>query len=163
MIADRSGDDRDREETPVHSTRRTIAGVIAGWLVPGLGHVMVGRVKRGLFFAALIFGCFGLGLAHDGKVSLRDGEQPFLSTLQLVANAGIGVADPIVRVSVYGAPIYFLPGNRTHPAHEERVEIMRTRARSDVSIYGSAYLWTAGLMNLLLLFDVWDIGRGRRL
>ncbi len=42
-----------------------------------------------------------------------------------------------------------------------RVEIFRERARSGVSIYGTAYLWTAGLMNLLLLFDVWDIGRKR--
>ena len=27
--------------------------------------------------------------------------------------------------------------------------------------YGTAFLLTAGLMNLLLLFDLWDIGRGR--
>jgi len=44
---------------------------------------------------------------------------------------------------------------------EDPRETFRRRARSAVSIYGTAYLWTAGLMNLLLLFDVWDIGRGR--
>ncbi len=27
---------------------------------------------------------------------------------------------------------------------------------------GTAYLWTAGLMNLLLLFDIWDIGRRKK-
>ena len=40
--------------------------------------------------------------------------------------------------------------------------VFRERARSGVSIYGTAYLWTAGLMNLLLLFDVWDIGTRRK-
>jgi hypothetical protein len=29
-------------------------------------------------------------------------------------------------------------------------------------MYGTAYVWTAGLMNLLLLFDVWDVGRGKK-
>ena len=37
-----------------------------------------------------------------------------------------------------------------------------TRQRSATSIYGTAYLWTAGLMNLLLLLDIWDIAVGRK-
>jgi hypothetical protein len=30
------------------------------------------------------------------------------------------------------------------------------------SAYGTAYLWTAGLMNLLLMLDAFDIGTGRK-
>ena len=34
--------------------------------------------------------------------------------------------------------------------------------RSAVSAYGTAYLWSAGLMNLLLLMDIWDIAKRRK-
>ena len=134
--------------------------VFSGWLVPGLGHVLVGRVRRGILFAAIVLGSFALGMAHDGRVALRDGRQPFLSTLQVVANAGVGPADLLARMRVYGAPAYALPNDRSDPVYDERVRTLRDRTRSKLSIYGTAYLWTAGLMNLLLLFDIWDIGRG---
>ena len=42
------------------------------------------------------------------------------------------------------------------------VTTFRERARSGTAMYGTAYLWTAGLMNLLLLFEVFDIARGRK-
>ena len=63
--------------------------------------------------------------------------------------------------AIYGMPAYSMQGGRADP-DDRRVETFRERARSGVSIYGTAYLWTAGLMNLLLLFDVWDVGRRRR-
>ena len=55
-----------------------------------------------------------------------------------------------------------MTARRVRTDGETPTQIFRQRARSGVSIYGTAYLWTAGLMNLLLLFDVWDIGRQRR-
>jgi hypothetical protein len=142
--------------------RRALIAVFAGWAVPGLGHVVLGRFRRGLVFAAIILICFTLGLLHDGRLSLRDREQPFLSTLQVVANAGVGVPDIVARWFVYGEPVYALPRDDSYPEHEARSTILRRRARSSLSLYGTAYLWTAGLMNLLLLFDVWDLGVGRK-
>jgi hypothetical protein len=140
---------------------RIASAVALAWLVPGLGHVVLGRVGRGLCFAALILGSFGLGLAHDGRLALRDGRQPFLSTLQVVANLGVGPLDALARMSVYGELAYTVPTG-AHVRADRRQEIFRDRTDSALSIYGTAYLWTAGLMNLLLLFDVWDIGRGRK-
>jgi hypothetical protein len=142
--------------------RRVVVALAAGWAVPGLGHFVLGRFRRGLIFAAIILICFTLGLLHDGRLSLRDREQPFLSTLQVVANAGVGVPDILARWWVYGELAYDLPRDESHPDHKARREILRHRARSALSLYGTAYLWTAGLMNLLLLFDVWDLGLGRR-
>jgi len=142
---------------------RAIALAIgAAWLLPGLGHVVLGRVRRGLLFGGLLLGCYGLGLAHDGRLALRDQRQPFLTTLQVVANLGIGPLDVAARVHVYGRPQYVFPSHFRSASERERSEIFRDRARSGTSIYGTAYVWTAGLMNLLLLFDVWDIGRGKR-
>jgi len=141
---------------------RVTVALAAGFMFPGLGHVVVKRARRGLTFAALILACFGLGLVHDGRLALRDGQQPFLSTLQVVANVGVGAPDVVARWLVYGRPVYSLQGEPSLGAFDERNDILRARARSAVSLYGTAYLWTAGLMNLLLLFEVWDIGVGRR-
>ena len=75
---------------------------------------------------------------------------------QEILRAGRVPADLIARGVIYGGLEFEMPMVGEH------TEVFRERARSPVSIYGTAYLWTAGLMNLLLLFDVWDIGRGRK-
>jgi len=160
MASDAARD--DREALAGAEVRRAVIAVVAGWAVPGLGHVVLGRFRRGLIFAAIILICFSLGLLHDGRLSLRDREQPFLSTLQVVANAGVGIPDVLARWSVYDELAYALPRDAAYPEHEARSTILRHRARSSLSLYGTAYLWTAGLMNLLLLFDVWDLGLKRR-
>lgn len=139
--------------------RKTWLAIGLAWLVPGLGHVVLGCVRRGLLFALLVWGAFGLGLAHDGRLALRDTRQPLLTTLQIVANLGVGPADMIARLKIYGELAYRMPPEPQSKRPGSNAEVFRSRARSAVSIYGTAYLWTAGLMNLLLLFDVWDIGR----
>ncbi len=107
----------------------------------------------------LLWASFGFGMAHDARLSLRDDKQPLLTGLQVVANLGMGPIDPIVRLFVYGEITYSMTAGDNAV---QRVEKFRARERSPLSIYGTAYVWTAGLMNLLLLFDIWDIGRGRR-
>jgi len=142
--------------------KRVLIAVVAAWIVPGLGHVLLGRVHRGLLFSALLIGCYGLGLAHDGRLALRDQRQPLLTSMQVVANLGIGPADIVSRLAVYGEAAYKLPPDIGNRSRDRLSQIFRQRTRSALSIYGTAYLWTAGLMNLLLLFDVWDIGNGRK-
>lgn len=142
--------------------RRLALVIFLAWLVPGLGHVLLRRTGRGLLFAGLVFGSLWLGLSHQGKLALRDPAQPFLTSLQVIANIGVGPADFIARKFVYGEIALTIPKQGTHPDRIQRVAIQRARASSGLSIYGTAYLWTAGIFNLLLLFDVWDIGRGRK-
>ncbi len=132
--------------------------IVAAWIVPGLGHVLLGRARRGVAFFLLVFGSFSIGLAHDGRLALRDPGQPLLTSLQVVANLGVGPADIAARIAVYGEPRYRV-GDRVV---SRSLETLRSRSKSQRSNYGTAYVWTAGLMNLLLLFDVWDIGRGRK-
>lgn len=140
---------------------RTWLGILAAWLVPGLGHVLVGRPRQGLLFGFIIWSCFGLGLAQDGRLALRDGRQPLLTTMQVVANLGIGPADVVARLVIYGTPAYRMTGVSRDPKRPTTGTIFRERARAEFAQYGTAYLWTAGLMNLLLLFHVWDIARGK--
>jgi hypothetical protein len=151
-----------QDENGRPDNRKLAMVIFLAWLVPGLGHVMLRRTGRGLLFAGLVFVSLGLGLAHGGKLALRDPAQPFLTSLQVVANIGIGPVDFIARKKVYGEVALTLPRRGTDPDRVRRVSIQRARATSGLSIYGTAYLWTAGIFNLLLLFDVWDIGRGRK-
>jgi hypothetical protein len=153
--------ERERREAS-DNLPRTILAIAAGWTVPGLGHVVVGRVRRGVFFGLLLLGSYGLGLAHEGRLALRDERQPFLSTMQIVANLGIGPLDLVARTFVYGGPVYSLPRGIQNGVENRNSRTFRERTRSALSIYGTAYVWTAGLLNLLLLFDIWDIGKGRK-
>lgn len=152
--------ERERPEAAGRlSLGRTWLAILAGWLLPGLGHALLHRIGRGALFGALVFACFGLGVAHDGRFALRDPGSPLLSTLQVGANLGVGPVDVLARWAVYGKPAYALSDLPGHPGSEELRETFRDRASTGASNYGTAYLWTAGLMNLLLLLDVWDIAR----
>jgi len=159
MSVDREQTD-DPETESRTDTRLTVLALVAGWAFPGAGHAVLGRWRRGLIFGVLIWSSFALGLTHSGRLALRDPAQPILTSLQVVANIGIGPADLIARKMVYGGTVYNLP--RTGKGELDPRKTLRARASSPVSIYGTAYLWTAGLMNLLLLFDIWDIARGRK-
>jgi hypothetical protein len=143
------------------SMPRQIGALVAGWIVPGAGHAVLGRYRRAVLFAVIVLGSFGLGLAHDGRLALRLPEDRFLTTLQVVANVGVGPLDAVARRSVYGEVVYAI-GEVATSEREDLRRLLRDRLRSPLSAYGTAYLWTAGLMNLLLLLDVWDIGRGRK-
>lgn len=145
----------DNRETP---PLRTAVALIAGWLVPGAGHAMLGRMRRGIVFFVLVVGSFGIGLAHDGRLALYSPQEGFLTGLQLVANVGIGPADLFARIGAYGEAVYVVPPQTTE-AYRPLIEKFRGRQRSADSAYGTAYLWSAGLMNLLLLMDIWDIAR----
>jgi len=143
------------------SLGRTAVALVAGWLVPGAGHAILGRVRRGALFFLLIMGSFALGLAEEGRLALYSPREGFLTGLQLVANLGVGPADLFARMSVYGEAAYALP-DQSDASRRPRIEKFRERQRSAVSAYGTAYLWSAGLMNLLLLMDVWDIAKRRK-
>lgn len=150
-----------REAARAVSPGRALLAVLVGWLVPGAGHAMLGRLRRAALFFVLILGSFGLGLAHDGRLALYNDKERFLTGLQLLANVGIGPADALARRSVYGEVAYAIP-TESDPRYPARIDTFRKRQRSAVSAYGTAYLWTAGLMNLLLLLDVWDIAMRRK-
>jgi hypothetical protein len=143
------------------SPGRTAVALVAGWLLPGAGHAVLGRMRRAAVFFVLVMGSFGLGLAHDGRLALYAPRDGFLTCLQLVANLGVGPADTFARMGVYGDASYVLP-DQYEPAYRPLVDKFRERQRSAVSAYGTAYLWSAGLMNLLLLMDIWDIAKRRK-
>ncbi len=132
-------------ETPVAASApnlgagvATAAAVIA-WLIPGGGHVYLKRWKRGLAFFVLVAVSVFLGLKLQGHLYQPVPGEP-LSVLGTIGQAGAG--------SVYGVLRYVThyEGDVRGPGFE----------------YGTAFLLTAGLMNLLLVFDAWDIAMGKK-
>ena len=147
---------------------RLLIACLLGWVVPGAGHWYLGRRSRAAVFFFLITFSFVLGALLHGRFSVMDRRQPILSMLQVVACLGSGPMEILGRTAVYGAPVYRMPpqddAGLGEPRRPRTPVGLTLRARNEAfdSVYGTAYLWTAGLMNLLLLLDIFDIGVGRK-
>lgn len=138
-----------------------LAGVLA-WLLPGLGHLYLGKKRRAAAFFLLVGGAFSLGLVCSGNLAVVDDlRAPVLTKLQVMADLAMGPVEPVARRAIYGELIYEnpRPGARVLPPPLEK---RRERSLHRWSLYGSSYLLAAGLMNMLLIFDAWDIGIGRK-
>lgn len=134
---------------------------VLAWVFPGLGHLYLGRRRRALVFCLVVLAAFILGLGSAGSSSLIDREQP-LSYLATFDNLALGPLDLVGRMVTFGSLAYRLPLNPADPRRAELTERLRTRVRSVTYEYGNTYLLTAGLMNILLILDVFDIASGRK-
>ena len=118
--------------------RKTISAILLALLVPGAGHVYLGRVARGIAYFCIILFLFGLGLAIDGRLyTVQQG-----SALSLLATAGS-----------MGAGLFYILGRAFGPPGD---------IHSITFEYGTAFTLTAGLLNLLLVLDSFDIAEGRK-
>jgi hypothetical protein len=112
---------------------------IAAWLVPGLGHLLLGRWGRALVFFAAVGGLVVAGYLLRGNVFPPHSGDPF-GTLGFLADAGAG------------AFYYF---SRWFEAAGPDV----SRAAGD---YGTRFIAAAGVVNVLAVLDVIEIATGRR-
>jgi len=132
------------------------------WAIPGAGHLLLRRTTAGLVFMVVLLTTFGFGLALNGTVYAMDPEQP-LSYLSTLANAGVGPLDAWARVRTFGDLRYFMPDSRVDSVTREQILTrVRPRYAAATHSYGRTFLLTAGLMNLLLVLDVFDYCIGRK-
>jgi hypothetical protein len=127
------------EAVPHTAVGNPAVAVVLAWLIPGLGHVYLKRWMRGLFFLLLVLVSLAVGCALQGNLYRVLPNQP-LTILATLGSMGMGLPYFFLR--------YFLhyEGDVVGAGYE----------------YGTAFLLTAGLMNLLLVMDAWDIARGRK-
>ena len=116
-----------------------VVAVLSAWLVPGLGHFYLKRPLRGLAFFALVVASALIGCNLEGHLYQVMAGQP-LTILATFASMGMGFLYFLLRYALH------YQGNIMGAGYE----------------YGTAFLLTAGLMNLLLVLDVWDIVRGKK-
>ena len=112
---------------------------LAAWAVPGAGHLWQGRVTKGLAFLVALPLMFAIGLAVDGRLFPFDFSEPLVG-LSAVADLGIGIPYFIANALSLGA------GDVRNVTYE----------------YGNAFLIVAGLLNLLVVIDAYDIALGRK-
>src|SRR5271154_4854009 len=74
--------------------------LIAGWLVPGAGHFLLGKWKRGALISVSIVCMFALGLAMHGK--LYSSAQDILDMLGMAGDLGNGLLFVVGRVMGLG-------------------------------------------------------------
>lgn len=120
----------------------TWLSALAGWLVPGLGHILQGRLLKGALGGLAILLLFALGVALGGHVyGLWDTSEGLLSTL-------FGFCD-------LGSGLLYIASRATGFAVREQPELA-------TSEYGNVFMMVAGLLNFILALDAFDIGAGRK-
>jgi hypothetical protein len=129
--------------TPAARSSRTPAQAMlmcaAAWAVPGLGHLLLGRTSKAIVFFATLTLMFVTGLWLEGRLFPFDLSQPLVA-LAALADVGIGV--PYLVAKLLGAG-------------EGRVIAVTFE-------YGNTFMIVAGLLNALVVIDVFDIAKGRK-
>jgi len=112
-----------------------VAG-IAGWLVPGLGHLLLRRWSKAAVYFLCIGGLACAGLAMRGGVFGATAEDLF-DRLGFMADLGAGI-------------FYFL-------AHQ--IQMAGPDVAHATGDYGTRLFAAAGMLNLLTVLEAYDIGR----
>ena len=112
---------------------------VAAWLVPGAGHLWLGHRVKGAIFLAAIPAMFLLGIAIQGRLFPIDFSEPLVG-LMAIAEIGSGLPYFVANAMGRGA------GDVTAVTYE----------------YGNAFVIVAGLLNLLIVNDAYDVAIGRK-
>jgi hypothetical protein len=118
---------------------RSIKVCVAAWLIPGLGHYILGKRIRALILFLAIVGMFVLGLLMHGTF-FAIGSPSILERLGYLGELCAGLPMPVAKFFGYGGgKPFFISAD-----------------------YGTAYLVSAGMLNLLSILDAYDIAVGRK-
>ena len=132
------------EPTPVEAPakRHYIAPFVAlaAWIVPGMGHLLLGRWGRALTFFLVVSALAVSGFLAKGQVFPPHSDDPF-GTLGFLADACSGVFFVLAH--------FF---EKTGPDV--------SRAAGD---YGTRFVAAAGIVNLLSVLDAYRIATGSKL
>lgn len=119
---------------------RALTAVVLAFLIPGGGHFYLGRRGRAVAFFCIIVLLFALGLAiHGDLYTVGRSGGSVLRLLGALGSMGSGIM-------YFVADAMGIHGDMTSITYE----------------HGTAFTVTAGLMNLLLMLDSFDIAEGRK-
>jgi len=129
---------------PANAAEKTQSGFlmllcVASWAIPGAGHLWLGRRNKGLVFLVALPLMFAIGLALRGRIFPFDLADPLVA-LAALADFGIGLTYFVAAALGYGA------GDVRAVTYE----------------YGNAFLIVAGLLNVLVMIDAYDVALGRK-
>ena len=111
----------------------------AAWLVPGFGHLWLGRRQKGIVFLVALTLMFVFGLWLEGALFPFQLAEPLVA-LGALADLGVGLPYILARATGAGA------GRVVAITYE----------------YGNTFVIVAGLLNMLVVLDAFDIAKGRK-
>ena len=121
------------------STVSPLLVLLAGWLIPGAGHLLLGKwIRASLLFVSIAM-MFGIGLALKGKIySANTGE--LLDILNFAGDLGAG-------------GLYFLA---------RLLDLGSASVQIAVADYGTKFMVVAGLLNVIAAVDAHSLATGRK-
>jgi TM2 domain-containing membrane protein YozV len=118
--------------------------VLAGWIVPGAGHFMLKKTGRGALLFAAVLLMFLFGLSMSGMMFTPEKGADLLTSVinygGFVCNLAAGGMYLLATMFGYSQPD--MPG----AVHD----------------YGSKFLVTAGLLNILAMVDAYEIAAKKK-
>ena len=118
--------------------------VLAGWIVPGAGHFMLKKTGRGALLFAAVLLMFLFGLSMSGMMFTPEKGTDLLTTVinygGFLCNLAAGGMYLLATMFGYSQPD--MPG----AVHD----------------YGSKFLVTAGLLNILAMVDAYEIAAKKK-
>jgi hypothetical protein len=118
---------------------KALGASFAAAVVPGLGHAVLRKWDRALVFFLSISVMFALGLRLRGRLFGPDFTDLF-TTLKFVADAGSGLPYWLSWVRGLGTG----------------------QAAAYTYDFGNVFIYVAGLLNMLIVVDAFDIAMGRK-
>jgi hypothetical protein len=118
--------------------------VVAGWLIPGAGHFLLKKTGRGALIFASVVLMFLFGLFMRGIMFTPEKGPDYLTSLinygGSVCNLAAGALYILTVMFGYSQP------DMAGAVHD----------------YGTKFLVTAGLLNILAMVDAWEIATGKK-
>ncbi len=118
-----------------------IAG-IAGLLVPGAGHALAKCRERAAIYFVCTLGLFVFGVIYGARLQFHIGFDDPLAVVRSTAQVVVGAPYFLARLMGFGQDALLI-----------------TRSTFE---YGSTFTEVAGLLNVLVALDAFDVAAGRK-
>lgn len=141
MPAASSAETKRQIAQPIPGERSSLPmfALLLGWLIPGAGHLLLGKWVRALLLFIAILGMYLIGLGLVGKIyTPNTGE--VLDMLGFAGQLGMGMLYLLARWFSWGG----------------------SSAVTTLNDYGTKYLVACGLLNLIAAVDAHSLANGRK-
>jgi len=113
--------------------------LLVGWLVPGAGHLLLGKWVRALLLFVSVLGMYLIGLGLAGKIYTPN-TGDMLDILGFLGQLGSGLLYVIARMFNLGA----------------------SSVVNALADYGTKFLVVGGLLNVIAAIDAHSLANGRK-
>jgi fermentation-respiration switch protein FrsA (DUF1100 family) len=122
-----------------HSTLSPTLVLLAGWVVPGLGHFLLKKPIRAALLFVSVVAMFAIGLGLHGKIYTPTTGDP-LDVLGFAGQVGAAGLYGIAKLAGWGG----------------------TQLIDTLSDYGTKFIVVAGLLNIMAAVDAQSLANGRK-